>query len=159
MNSRFVCGMPWTVVKRVVAVPDLEWLPDPDADHVRNVMAAFLIDLCRLGGCVEEVLVVEPVLDIDEDVFQPAAIDDERFGFQIAFVRGRTGWIRSGIDDRGRRRCAFENDFARDGGCRGRLDSLGVRRRGRGFGRLTGIRTARGQRRAHCRRSYDFDGT
>ena len=58
------------VVQRVVAVDDLQRLPDLDAEDVRGVVAALLIERHRLGGRRERV-VAESVLHVDEDVLRP----------------------------------------------------------------------------------------
>ncbi len=55
------------VVQRRIAVDDVEFLADADAEHVRMVAAAFLIDGDGTGRRVVGV-VAEAVLDVDEHV-------------------------------------------------------------------------------------------
>jgi hypothetical protein len=122
------------VVKRRIAVDDLDRLADLHAEDVRHIAAAFLIEHHGRGGD-REPEIPEPVLHVNEHVFQSTvAVDDDRLrdgGALLVAVR-----IRAHLDRGGLRRCPLEQDSPRDIAGSGRIDRVGEGRRSGGGGVL-----------------------
>jgi hypothetical protein len=118
------------VVQRVVAVDDLQRLPHLDAEHVRRVMAALLIEDHRRRWRRERAI-AETILHVHEHVADRAVLADDLVLGRESRIRLLT--VRIGAEFDGRRR-----------GCRSReRDFPGHRRSDRGVD----------SRRRRCRRA------
>ena len=76
LNSLLTVGSACTLCVVASLLTNCDLLADLDAEHVRRVLAAFLVEDHRGGRRVEEI-VAEAVLDIDEDIPQPAVLGHE----------------------------------------------------------------------------------
>ena len=109
------------VVERRVAVQDVELLSDLDAQHVRHVDAALLVQDDRLGRH-REAHAFEAALDVHEGVLQAALhVRDHELGHHRAVVHSGAVGVRGHLDGVGRRGLAVEHDRAADGPGGGRI--------------------------------------